>query len=190
MNAKPHILIVDDNVEYLSTFKAFFEQHGVMVTACQSQSHALSYVERVLPHVIFVSTKIRGGSYVQVVRDVKQRDNFKTIPVLSYGEFKQDIDIKMAYEAGVQDYFDASTSLTHLICKLKVWLNQAGFVFSEDVKELTFGQYTLEVDRCLFRRNDQYIPVTTSEFVILKRLLSCKGKVLTRNNCWLMLVMI
>ena len=49
-------------------------------------------------------------------------------------------------------------------------------------KNISFGEYTLEVDRYLLRKNDKVIPITLSEFGILKRLLQNRGKVLTRNQ--------
>jgi two-component system alkaline phosphatase synthesis response regulator PhoP len=49
-------------------------------------------------------------------------------------------------------------------------------------KVLTFGEFTLEVDRYLLRKKDKVITITLSEFGILKRLLLNRGKVLTRNQ--------
>jgi two-component system alkaline phosphatase synthesis response regulator PhoP len=49
-------------------------------------------------------------------------------------------------------------------------------------KVIEFGQFTLEVDRYQLRKKDKYIPITLSEFGILRRLLLNRGKVLTRNQ--------
>jgi two-component system alkaline phosphatase synthesis response regulator PhoP len=45
-----------------------------------------------------------------------------------------------------------------------------------------FGEFTLEVDRYLLRKEDKIVTITLSEFGILKRLLTNRGKVLTRNQ--------
>ena len=50
------------------------------------------------------------------------------------------------------------------------------------LKNVDFGPFTLEVERYQLRKKDKYIPVTLSEFGILRRLLSNRGKVLTRNQ--------
>lgn len=47
---------------------------------------------------------------------------------------------------------------------------------------MSFGDFHLEVDRYLLRKNDKNVAITLSEFGILKRLLSNRGKVLTRNQ--------
>ena len=49
-------------------------------------------------------------------------------------------------------------------------------------KSLDFGPFTLEVDRYILKKNEKIIPLTLSEFGILKRLLTNRGKVLTRNQ--------
>ncbi len=47
---------------------------------------------------------------------------------------------------------------------------------------ITFGEFTLEVDKYQLKKKDDYIPVTLSEFGILRRLLLNRGKVLTRSQ--------
>ena len=47
---------------------------------------------------------------------------------------------------------------------------------------IEFGDFTLEVDRYLLRKGEKIITITLSEFGILRRLLSNRGKVLTRNQ--------
>ena len=47
---------------------------------------------------------------------------------------------------------------------------------------MAFGDFVLEIDRYLLRKKDKYIPITLSEFGILKRLLFNRGRVLTRGQ--------
>ena len=47
---------------------------------------------------------------------------------------------------------------------------------------IKFGEFTLEIDRYILRRQDRVIPLTLSEFGILRRLIVNAGKVMTRNQ--------
>lgn len=47
---------------------------------------------------------------------------------------------------------------------------------------ISFGLYSLDVDRYQVKKKDKNIPLTLSEFGILRRLISNRGKVLTRNQ--------
>ena len=49
-------------------------------------------------------------------------------------------------------------------------------------KSIEFGLFTLEIDRYQLRKKNKYIPITLSEFGILRRLLINRGKVLSRNQ--------
>ena len=49
-------------------------------------------------------------------------------------------------------------------------------------KLIKFHEFTLDMDRYILRRSDKIIPLTLSEFGILRRLISNCGKVLTRNQ--------
>ena len=49
-------------------------------------------------------------------------------------------------------------------------------------KTVKFGEFNLEIDRYVLRKGDKVIPLTLSEFGILRRLVTNRGKVLTRNQ--------
>jgi two-component system, OmpR family, alkaline phosphatase synthesis response regulator PhoP len=50
------------------------------------------------------------------------------------------------------------------------------------LKVISFGDFTLEPDRYILRKKNKTLALTLSEFGILKRLLTNRGKVLTRNQ--------
>ena len=47
---------------------------------------------------------------------------------------------------------------------------------------VSFGSFLLDIERYLLRKEDKIIPMTLSEFGILRRLLTSRGRVLTRNQ--------
>ncbi|HAB99663.1 MAG TPA: DNA-binding response regulator, partial [Parachlamydiales bacterium] len=49
-------------------------------------------------------------------------------------------------------------------------------------KTIKFGEFILEIDRYILRKGDKVIPLTLSEFGILRRMVTNRGKVLTRNQ--------
>jgi two-component system alkaline phosphatase synthesis response regulator PhoP len=50
------------------------------------------------------------------------------------------------------------------------------------VKSLKFADYTMELDCYTLKKKEHNVALTLSEFGILRRLVSNKGKVLTRNQ--------
>jgi DNA-binding response OmpR family regulator len=49
-------------------------------------------------------------------------------------------------------------------------------------KTVKFSDFNLDIDRYILRKGEKVIPLTLSEFGILRRLVSNRGKVLTRNQ--------
>ena len=82
---------------------------------------------------------------------------------------------------GADDYLPKPFSPKILFSRIKAVLRR-GREPQKLAKTISFGDYTLEVDRYLLRKSDKYIPITLSEFGILRRFLANRGKVLTRNQ--------
>ena len=91
------------------------------------------------------------------------------------------MDTVLGLELGADDYVAKPFSPKVLFSRIKA-VSRRGKEPDKAPKLLLFGEYALEVDRYLLRKDDQLIPITLSEFGILKRLLNNRGKVLTRNQ--------
>jgi two-component system, OmpR family, alkaline phosphatase synthesis response regulator PhoP len=93
----------------------------------------------------------------------------------------EELDVVLGLELGADDYVAKPFSPKVLFSRIKAVLRR-GKEPEKAPKVLTFGQFTLEVDRYQLRKKDKYIAITLSEFGILRRLLMNRGKVLSRNQ--------
>jgi len=93
----------------------------------------------------------------------------------------EDLDVILGLEMGADDYVTKPFSPKVLFSRVKAVLRR-GTETEKSPKILNFGPFTLEVDRYLLKKHGKVIPLTLSEFSILLRLVSNKGKVLTRNQ--------
>jgi two-component system alkaline phosphatase synthesis response regulator PhoP len=122
-----------------------------------------------------------GQNGFDICRKMKSNPELKNIPVIVLSAKGDEIDVILGLELGADDYVAKPFSPKVLFSRIKAVLRR-GKEAEKTPKVLSFGDFTLEVDRYLLRRLDKIIAITLSEFGILKRLLSNRGKVLTRNQ--------
>lgn len=122
-----------------------------------------------------------GQNGYDVCRKIKSTPELKSIPVIILTAKDEELDILLGLELGADDYILKPFSPKVLMSRIKAVLRR-GKEAEKAPKTLTFGEFTLEVDRYLLRKKDKVITITLSEFGILKRLLLNRGKVLTRNQ--------
>ena len=123
-----------------------------------------------------------GLNGYDVLRKMRNSQEIKNIPLIILSEKKDELDIVLALELGADDYITKPFSMKILLSKMKVLLKRKHNTQVKVSKNLTFLDYTLEVDKYLLRKGKEEICLTLSEFGILKRLITNKGKVLSRHQ--------
>jgi len=122
-----------------------------------------------------------GQNGFDVCRKLKNNPELKNIPVIILSAKGEELDVILGLELGADDYVPKPFSPKVLFSRIKAVLRR-GKEPEKAPKILSFGEFTLEVDRYLLRKGDKLVTITLSEFGILRRLLSNRGKVLTRNQ--------
>ena len=105
----------------------------------------------------------------------------KNIPVVILSAKGEEFDVILGLELGADDYVAKPFSPKILFSRVKAVLRR-GKEPEKTAKLVKFGEFALEIDRYLLRKAERSIPLTLSEFGILRRLVTNQGKVLTRNQ--------
>ena len=87
----------------------------------------------------------------------------------------------LGLELGADDYVPKPFSPKVLFSRIKAVLRR-GKEPEKITKLVKFNEFNLDIDRYILRKGDKIIPLTLSEFGILRRLVGNRGKVLTRNQ--------
>lgn len=178
---KIKILVIEDEEDIASLIKLQAELAGYKVHVEADGLNGLMAVERERPDVIVLDIMLPGLNGLDVCRKIRSNADFNNIPIVIISAKTEELDVVLGLELGADDYVAKPFSLKVLFSRIKAVLRR-GKETEKESKVLTFGDYTMEVDRYLLRRKDKAIPLTLSEFGILRRLLSNRGKVLTRNQ--------
>ncbi len=181
MSHKKRILLIEDEEDIAALIKLQAEIAGYKLHVEVDGINGYRAVEREKPDLAIIDIMLPGINGYDVCRKIKNNPELKNIPVIILSAKGEELDVVLGLELGADDYVAKPFSPKILFSRVKAVLRR-GKESEKSAKVLSFGDFTLEVDRYLLRKGDKLIPLTLSEFGILRRLITNRGKVLTRNQ--------
>jgi two-component system, OmpR family, alkaline phosphatase synthesis response regulator PhoP len=179
--SKQRILLIEDEEDIASLIKLQAELSGYKLHVEVDGINGYRAIEREKPDLVILDIMLPGQNGLDVCRKLKSTSELKNIPVIILSAKGEEIDVVLGLELGADDYVIKPFSPKILFSRVKAILRR-GKETTKSVKTLSFGNFALEIDKYILKKENKIIPLTLSEFGILKRLLSNKGKVLTRNQ--------
>jgi two-component system alkaline phosphatase synthesis response regulator PhoP len=181
MSQKKRILLIEDEADIAALIKLQGDMLGYKLHVEVDGVNGYRAVEREKPDLVILDIMLPGQNGFDVCRKIKNHPELKNIPVIIVSAKGEEIDMVLGLELGADDYVAKPFSPKVLFSRIKAVLRR-GKDQEKPTQTLTFGEFILDVERYLLRKNEKIIPLTLSEFGILKRLLANLGKVLTRNQ--------
>ncbi len=181
MGQKKRILLIEDEEDISSLLKLQAELSGYKLHVEVDGINGFRAVEREKPDLVILDIMLPGQNGLDVCRKIKSNPDLKNIPIIILSAKGEELDVVLGLELGADDYVAKPFSPKVLFSRIKAVLRR-GKEPEKVIKTIKFGNFQLEVDKYILKNEEKVIPLTLSEFGILKRLLSNKGKVLTRNQ--------
>lgn len=181
MSQKKKIILIEDEEDIAALIRLQAEISGYKLLVETDGINGFRAIEREKPDLVILDIMLPGQNGFDVCRKIKSHSELRNIPVIILTAKAEELDVVLGLELGADDYITKPFSPKVLFSRAKAVMRR-GKEVEKSPKNLIFGSFTLEVDRYLLRKGDKVITITLSEFGILKRLVSNKGKVLTRNQ--------
>lgn len=181
MGQKKRILLIEDEEDIASLIKLQAEISGYKLHVEVDGINGYRAVERERPDLVIVDIMLPGQNGFDVCRKIKNHPELKNIPVIILSAKGEELDIILGLELGADDYVPKPFSTKILFSRVKAILRR-GKESDKKSKLLHFGEFSLDINRFMLKKNETPITITLSEFGILKRLVINQGKVLTRNQ--------
>ena len=181
MTQKKNILLIEDEEDIAALIKLQADMSGYKLHVETDGINGLRTIERDKPDLVILDLMLPGMNGLDICRKMKHAPELKNIPVVIISAKNEELDVVLGLELGADDYVAKPFSPKVLFSRIKAVLRR-GKEPQKVAKTVSFGEFTLEVDRYLLRKKEKYIPITLSEFGILRRFLANRGKVLTRNQ--------
>ena len=181
MSQKKRIVMIEDEEDIAALIKLQAEISGYKLHVEVDGINGYRAIEREKPDLVILDVMLPGENGLDVCRKMKANPETKNIPVIILSAKGEEIDIVLGLELGADDYVPKPFSPKILFSRIKAVLRR-GKEAEKIARMVKFGEFILDIDRYLLRLKDKSFPLTLSEFGILRRLVSNRGKVLTRNQ--------
>ena len=181
MSQKKRILLIEDEENSAALIKLQAENLDYQLHVEVDGINGFRAIEREKPDLVILDIWLPGQNGFDIVRKIKNSSELKRTPLIILSEKNEELDIVLGLELGADDYITKPFSVKILFSKIKAILRRKK-ESSKILKNIAFSDFTLEVDKYILRKGQKEIPLTLSEFGILKRLLSHKNQVLSRSQ--------
>lgn len=178
---KTKILLIEDEEDIAALIKLQAELSGYKVLVETDGLNGYRAIEKEKPELIILDIMLPGMNGLDVTRKVKNHADLKHIPIILISAKSEELDVVLGLELGADDYVTKPFSPKVLFSRIKAVLRRKAEPESTP-QTLSFGQFSMDLDRYQLKKKDKAIPLTLSEFGILRRLAANQGKVLTRNQ--------
>jgi len=178
---KKRILLIEDEEDIAVLIKLHADLSGYKLYVEVDGINGYRAVKQEKPDLVILDVMIPAFNGLDVCRKIKTNPELSHIPIIILSAKNEELDMVLGLELGADDYVAKPFSPKVLFSRVKAILRRNREV-ERSPHLLFFGDFLLDVDRYLLKKNDQRITMTLSEFGILKRLLLQRGKVLTRNQ--------
>lgn len=184
MGETAKLLLVDDDPEIREVARVLLESEGFQVMEAASGEEALQVFT---PDVdlLILDVMMQGLSGYQVCARIREHWN---APILFLTAKTRDTDLMTGFSAGGDDYLTKPFSYIELLARVKGLLRRYQIYKGKSDTEL--GQYVEWRGLRLNRRhnqvwkNEKELNLTTTEYQILRLLMSCRGKIFSAQSLY------
>lgn len=170
------VLVVDDDPDVREILHDYLSEHGYEVFQADSGEAMRAFLADCVPDVVLLDVGLPGEDGLSLARYLREHFNIGIIMVSGAGEA---MDRIIGLEVGADDYIAKPFNPRELWARLKSVLRRyqhppvpsgpVGQLPNQVFQRVTCGQCLLDLDtHQLFNKDGEEIPLTSSEFDLLK----------------------
>lgn len=174
------ILVIEDDPDTSEVLRFYFVQKGHEVRVAASGRQGLAACRERLPDIILLDVRLPDLSGLEVCQELRKTARTQHIPVIFVSEVSDHTSRLQALELGADDYVTKPFGAGELLARLRATLRRAATPTGEPVQ--TIGELTVDLSRRIVSVAGNEIPLTPTEYDLLRVLVSHAGKVLTHRQ--------
>ena len=170
------ILLAEDDKDLNRFTCSSLTNSGYLVTTCFDGEEALEKIENEKFDMIITDIMMPKMNGFELAENVRFTN--KEIPIIFMTAKDDKTSKMMGYNVGIDEYVTKPFDMDILLMKIKAIFRR---IKIEQEKEITIGNFTINVEERSATVNGEEIPLTVREFDILFKLLSFPKKTFTRS---------
>jgi two-component system, OmpR family, response regulator len=184
MESSAHILVVDDHREIRDLLARYLAKCGLRVSVAENSAKARRVLETSAIDLVVLDVMMPGEDGLSLCRHLRATTG---VPVIMLTAMAEDTDRVIGLEIGADDYVVKPFNPRELLARIKAVLRRANSLpqrrTAPEAGIVRFERWQLNVVRRELTDEDGVgIPLSTSEFLLLRALLNHPKMVLSRDQ--------
>ena len=179
-----HILLIDDDRDLAELLGEYLDAEGFRLSAAHSGEEGIQELGRGEYDLVLLDVMMPG---IDGFETLKQIRNTSAVPVLMLTAKGEETDRVLGLELGADDYVGKPYSHRELLARIKALLRRIELDRAQkenDTGTLECNGVTLNFDTYEVDCDGQTLPMTTSEFKVLRVLMSRAGKAVPKEDLY------
>lgn len=181
------ILVVEDDKSISDLITLHLKKNDFEYLVVHNGEDALSHLDNFMPDFIILDWMIPGLSGLEVLRRIRNKQEYKKLPILMLTAKNSEQDKIISFESGLDDYITKPFLPSELIARVKAILKRTSQL-NQDQDNLIFNEIKINTVQKKAYRGDRRLNLGPTEFNILYFLLKNKQRVFSReqilNKIW------
>lgn len=178
----PNILIVEDEADIAEVLEYNLVRESFRTRVVTRGDAALEAIRREPPALVVLDLMLPGMDGIELCRLLKRESRTAEIPILMLTARGEEVDRIVGLELGADDYITKPFSPREVVLRIKAVLRRVQGEQRTAGSQIEIGDLRLDVPgHRLFVEGDE-VPLTATEFRLMRLLAEGKGRVLTREK--------
>jgi len=179
--ARERILLIEDEPDIAEVLQYNLQKEGFEVEAARRGDTGLEAVRRDAPDLVLLDLMLPGLDGLEVTRILKRDAATSRLPIVMLTARGEELDRIVGLELGADDYISKPFSPREVVLRVKAVLRrlQQDEAASE---KLEVGGVQIDIAGHQLRVRGKEVPLTATEFRLLRLLMERAGRVQTRGQ--------
>jgi two-component system phosphate regulon response regulator PhoB len=180
--AENRILIVEDEPAIAEVLEYNLAKEGYDVGIEYRGDTAVESIRRNPPQLVILDLMLPGMDGLELTRLLRRDPRTSQVPLLMLTAKGEEVDRIVGLELGADDYITKPFSPREVVLRVKAVLRRGRGAEEEQAEQLEVGALRLDIAGHRLFLADNEIPLTATEFRLLKILLERRNRVQTRDS--------
>jgi two-component system, OmpR family, KDP operon response regulator KdpE len=170
------ILVVDDEPQIVRALRTSLQGAGYDVETAATAEEALAKAAMRPPEGVILDLVLPDGSGTDVCRELRRWSDVPVLVLSAVGDEQQKV---AALDAGADDYLTKPFGVEELLARLRAALRRSEAPAEPRVE---LGALVVDLERRLVTLSGKLLPLTPTEFGLLRLFVRNEGKLLTHQT--------
>jgi DNA-binding response OmpR family regulator len=175
----PRVLVIDDDPGIRDLLKEYLDARGFVTATAPDGPEGLRAADADRHDLVVLDVMMPGMDGLEVLRTLRATS---TVPVIMLTARGDDIDRIVGLELGADDYLAKPFNPRELVARIQAVLRRAHTPSAEPDAAVHAGPLTVDPARRRVTLDGEEVPMTTTEFELLRVLVARAGRVVQREQ--------